>query len=244
MTFTSSWRGALICAIGVAIPHAVLAADNPKEKSGEIPSPATKPADELEKLREQIARDMAAVEQKLKEHDAGDKTRDLQKQILTNLDKLLERPKDPPPNENSQPMGGSASKDESSPMEPNSGSQSKPQRGASGSTTRRERREAQRRQEQQARGGPRPSPSPTPKNNGLGLASDPPPSGNPMAPRKGSHDSLADFAKDFWGQLPDTVRQEVDHYYREQFMPRYRDLLQQYYLRLAETERRSKEMNP
>ena len=65
-----------------------------------------------------------------------------------------------------------------------------------------------------------------------------------MAPRKGSPESLADFAKDFWGQLPDTMRQEVDHYFREQFMPRYRDLLQQYYLRLAETERRPKEMKP
>ena len=34
-----------------------------------------------------------------------------------------------------------------------------------------------------------------------------------------------------------TLRQEVDHYYRDQFMPRYRDLLQQYYSRLAERER-------
>jgi hypothetical protein len=218
--------------------------DDAQEKSGGIPSPATKPADELEKLREQIARDMAAVEQKLKEHDAGDKTRDLQKQILTNLDKLLDRPKNPPPNENSQPMSGSAPSDPSSPMQPNSGSQSKPQQGASGNTTRRERREAQRRQEQQARGGPRPGAPQTPKNNGLGRSGNPPPSGNEMAPRRGSPESLAEFAKDFWGQLPDTVRQEVDHYYREQFMPRYRDLLQQYYLRLAETERHPKEMKP
>jgi hypothetical protein len=29
----------------------------------------------------------------------------------------------------------------------------------------------------------------------------------------------------------------VDHYYRDQFMPRYRELLQQYYSRLAERER-------
>ena len=29
----------------------------------------------------------------------------------------------------------------------------------------------------------------------------------------------------------------LDHYYRDQFMPRYRELLQQYYSRLAERER-------
>ena len=65
-----------------------------------------------------------------------------------------------------------------------------------------------------------------------------------MPARNGPPDSLGDFAKDIWGHLPDTLRQEVDHYYREQFMPRYRDLLQQYYLRLAETERRPREMKP
>jgi hypothetical protein len=48
---------------------------------------------------------------------------------------------------------------------------------------------------------------------------------------------MSDVVKDIWGHLPETLRQEVDHYYRDQFMPRYRDLLQQYYSRLAERER-------
>jgi hypothetical protein len=30
------------------------------------------------------------------------------------------------------------------------------------------------------------------------------------------------------------MRQEVDQYYREQFMPRYQDLLKQYYATIAE----------
>ncbi len=38
--------------------------------------------------------------------------------------------------------------------------------------------------------------------------------------------------------LPETMRQEVDHYYREQFMPRYRELVRQYYNRLAEQPKR------
>ena len=47
-------------------------------------------------------------------------------------------------------------------------------------------------------------------------------------------EKLADLYKDVWGHLPDRMRQEMDMYYREQFMPRYGDLLRQYYAAIAE----------
>ncbi|MFL5331178.1 MAG: hypothetical protein ACJ8C4_19985 [Gemmataceae bacterium] len=59
--------------------------------------------------------------------------------------------------------------------------------------------------------------------------------------RSGTPERLSDYSKDVWGHLPETLRQEVDHYYKDKFMPRYRELLQQYYSRLAESERREKE---
>jgi hypothetical protein len=40
--------------------------------------------------------------------------------------------------------------------------------------------------------------------------------------------------KEVWGHLPDRVRQQVTQYYKEQFMPKYADLLKQYYSSLAE----------
>src|SRR5262245_52254793 len=55
--------------------------DVAKSKSDDQPAPAAKAADDLEKLREQIALDMQAVEKKLNEQDPGDATRTLQKQI-------------------------------------------------------------------------------------------------------------------------------------------------------------------
>jgi hypothetical protein len=55
---------------------------------------------------------------------------------------------------------------------------------------------------------------------------------------------MADVAKDIWGHLPETLRQEVDHYYRDRFMPRYRDLLQEYYSRLAERDRARRGAQP
>ncbi len=40
---------------------------------------------------------------------------------------------------------------------------------------------------------------------------------------------IADVYKDIWGHLPETLRQEMDQYSREQFMTKYNDLLKQYY---------------
>ena len=45
---------------------------------------------------------------------------------------------------------------------------------------------------------------------------------------------LPDVYKNVWGHLPEKARQEMDQYFREQFMPRYSDLLKQYYSSLAE----------
>ena len=42
-----------------------------------------------------------------------------------------------------------------------------------------------------------------------------------------------EYLKDVWGHLPEKMRQEMDLYFRDQFMPRYSELLQQYYASLA-----------
>jgi hypothetical protein len=48
-----------------------------------------------------------------------------------------------------------------------------------------------------------------------------------------------EVVKEVWGHLPDKLRQQVTQYYKEQFMPRYADLLKQYYSSLANTPQRS-----
>jgi len=42
-----------------------------------------------------------------------------------------------------------------------------------------------------------------------------------------------EVTKEVWGHLPDKLRQQVTQYYKEQFMPKYSDLLKQYYSSLA-----------
>ena len=41
--------------------------------------------------------------------------------------------------------------------------------------------------------------------------------------------------KEVWGHLPDKLRQQVSQYYKEEFMPKYSELLKQYYSSLANT---------
>jgi hypothetical protein len=51
---------------------------------------------------------------------------------------------------------------------------------------------------------------------------------------KGKGDLAADLHRDLWGKLPDKMRLEMDVYSKERFMPRYDDLLRQYYRTIAE----------
>ncbi len=44
-----------------------------------------------------------------------------------------------------------------------------------------------------------------------------------------------------WGELPKRIRDELDVHARERFMPRYEDLLRQYYRTIAEQGTRRKE---
>jgi len=95
-------------------------------------------------------------------------------------------------------------------------------------------------------GGTEPMPAKLdPKGTPTGAKDDP--SGAAMGDRFGKmspkrqNDKLADLYKDVWGHLPDRLRQEMDLYYREQFMPRYSELLRQYYAALAEQRKKGSE---
>jgi hypothetical protein len=67
--------------------------------------------------------------------------------------------------------------------------------------------------------------------------------GNSRGAKRSQEEStkIADLYKDVWGHLPETLRQEMDQYSREQFMAKYGDLLKQYYATIAEKGRRKAE---
>ena len=53
--------------------------------------------------------------------------------------------------------------------------------------------------------------------------------------------TIADLFKDVWGHLPQTKRQEMDVYLQERFLPRYDEILRQYYRTISEQGRKDGE---
>ncbi len=60
--------------------------------------------------------------------------------------------------------------------------------------------------------------------------------GNPMGKANGkpSPPIEEDVSKDVWGHLPDKLRQQMSQYYKEDFSPKYAELLRLYYSSLAD----------
>lgn len=194
------------------------------------------PAAETNRIRDQIALDMQAAENQLKAPNVGPETQQLQERALRNIDRLIEMLRNPPPppsnNQDSSPMSQKNSQPQGGQQ---AGQQSQPT--SSGQRSRRERRQ------QQARAG-----QSNQQSNPRAVGQAPMPAAG-QSPRSGialptgpttQVERIADMSKDVWGHLPETLRQEMDQYYRDRFMPRYRDLLKEYYNRLAEQDRGSR----
>jgi hypothetical protein len=220
----------------------------PAKPDADKEEPKAKPDEDAAKLRQMIAEEMQSAEKKLKERDPGEDTRQLQDDALRNLDKLIDLARNPPPpppppqqqqQQQQQQQPGGSPRPMGGQSQPQPGSQQRPQSGQA----RRERREQRRRQmEQQAKGGGRPPQSQAGgQQGGQQTAGDPNQSGMGGTKSTRQPDQLADIVKDIWGHLPESLRQDVDHYYRDRFMPRYRDLVQEYYMRLAERDRARRE---
>jgi hypothetical protein len=160
---------------------------------------------------------MRASEDRLRGKDAGEGTRQIQQDILTDLDSLIEE------NRRQQQQQQSNSNSRSS---------------RAGGATARERRDQQARgsgqQERQRQLGsgqrnrPETQPQQAATNDGLGGG----------RTTRDDVSKIADLYKDVWGHLPEALRQEMDAYSREHFMAKYNDLLKRYYSTLAERGQR------
>jgi hypothetical protein len=153
-----------------------------------------------------LSRNMRASEERLAKKDAGQETRHIQRDILKDLDALIELAK--------QRQGDGSS----------SGSP-QPQRSQARQT-------ATARPQPQAAQATQPAGSPRAGDRQTGAGR-----GGRDREREGTN-KIADLYKDVWGHLPETLRQEMDQYSREQFMAKYGDLLKQYYATIAEKGRR------
>jgi hypothetical protein len=156
-----------------------------------------------------VGKNMQVSEQRLAKKDSGEGTQQIQRDILSDLDALLEQDQHQQQQSQQQEQNSSSSQSRR-PQQAQRRSGSK-----SGSTAGRQ------------QGGSQPSANQAGNNAGGGGKEG-----------SAEMNRIADLYGDFWGHLPEKARQEMDQYARERFMAKYSELLKQYYSTIAERGRR------
>ena len=229
---------------------AVIAPPIPRLTEWKVPdAPKPEPAtpgemEEPAKILERLTQNTKDIGERLKDQDTGDETRKKQEQALKDIDALLKQ------NEPPMGSGGGASEMPPPPMPGgNSGMKPPPMGGG---------------QRPKRGGGDKPMPmggmkdpmmqpggmkDPMPMGMGTGMKdpmmqpggmkepgnnSGTNKTGNSTSPNLPNEDP---FTKQVWGHLPEKLRQQASQYYREQYMPKYQEMLKQYYSNLAERDK-------
>jgi hypothetical protein len=200
--------------------------DKPKSDD-EADEPQVPQEDEQEVLA-RVSKNMRASEERLGNKELGDGTRQVQRDIVKDLDELIRQSQsDSPPPQGQQGQGGGAQQPKQGQRQPQAG-------GAQSERRQRQARRAQRRGQRNRagqRGNARQQNQPTPSEQ----ASNNPGGGN--GGKKGEMNKIPDLYKDIWGHLPETMRAEMDAYAREKFMAKYEELIKRYYDRAARESR-------
>ena len=245
--------------------------EEPKLQKPQEKKKAESDRDEEEtKIFDRLTKNSKKAEERIGKPDLGDETRQVEKDILKDIEELIKRMQQPPQNsdssqsdssssssssDSSSSSGGSSSSSGQSSSQPQSGQKS----GGSG-LSRQERREQRRQQQGKGSSGSKQEKSNSGTNvtqnsgNPKAGSGNPKPmdTGNPMKPDQNNRQAStggrppanpksppsdsppSGMYKDVWGHLPEKMRQEMDAYFKERFMPRYSDLLKEYYSTISE----------
>jgi hypothetical protein len=214
-------------------------------KKDEEKKPAPKPGDKAEpkeepqpdpeaKAREilnRIAKNMESAKDRLKAKDPGDGTQQIQRDIVKDLDELIDQLKNPPQDNQQANNGGGGGGGGKGGMGGSSRSRSRSSRSQQGGSQQGGNPMARSGQQGNEKGGQ--------QGGGQGgQGGNQPGAGGTSPPGLGK---LADTYKEFWGEWPERARLEMDAYQKEGYMAKYRDLLKQYYATIAEKGRRPAE---
>ena len=249
-----------LAVLGSSSAFATVAAPVPRLTEWKVPgAPKPETPGEMEepaKILERLTQNTKDIGDRLKDQDTGDETRKKQEQALKDIDALLKQ-NEPPPMDGGG--GGGASEMPPPPMPGggNSGMKPPPPMGGMGQPMPMAGGRPKR------GGGDKPMPMGTGMKEPMmqpGGMKEPMPMGtgmkepmmqpggmketgmNPAGGTKSNSPppSLPNedpFTKQVWGHLPEKLRQQASQYYREQYMPKYQEMLKQYYSNLAERDR-------
>jgi hypothetical protein len=192
----------------------------------------TEEIDEQETLA-RVARNMRSSEERLANQELGESTRQVQRDILKDLDLLIELSKNPPQNQ---------SQDQDSQSDPSSSPRQGQQKGMQKQSQRQQQagRQQRRMQRQQARNRGRGQPQRGQEGQSeqpMDIADGNQPGGGGKGGKEDAN-KIADIYKEVWGHLPESMRAEMNAYSREQFMAKYEDVIKKYYSAISEKSRR------
>jgi len=192
-----------------------------KEEAGkeakEGDEPAVEPEQDPKEIIGRISKNIDSTKARLAQKDTGDGTQQLQRDIVKDLDALIEQSNRQQQQQQQQDQSGQSSN-------------SRQQRNQQASQRRNSGQQKRQASSQKSAQSGQPKPQSQQQANGQKP-------GAGGAGGKKSDAPNADLYKDIWGHLPETLRKEMDAYARVEFMSKYNDLLQQYYSRLSEKGR-------
>lgn len=211
-------------------------------------------ADDPKVIMARIAENLEKSEQLLKEKDISKKTLDIQQKIIEDLEKLIKQKESqssqqqgasgsPKPGQkpsgNSRPQSGSGSSSQKQ-GKPSSGSQGgkpkdKKESGGKGkSSPQQQDKKGEKAGSKQQKPGKKAGSQDSKSPAGTGIR------GVPQGDPKITRTKVPDLRSQ-WGHLPKRKLDEIDAYSRERFMPRYDQLLRQYYRAIAERAKRGED---
>jgi hypothetical protein len=207
------------------------AADEPREPKKELKplpegeaklDPAQAKADErVKELLARIGKNMQASEDRLGQHDPGDGTQQIQGDILKDIDELLK-----PQQQQQNSSGGRSGSNRT--QSAKQSQKSSPQ-------------SVKNNQPQPQQADPKGSKGQQPKKGGdpkEQMAKDDPKRAKEGGKSADKKSAFGDLFPGYWGDYPKKKRQKLNIYARERFLPRYDELLRQYYRAIAEQKRR------
>lgn len=207
--------------------------DAPKAKIDDEPDEPEVPVEDEQEVLNRIARNLKTAEDRLANREVGEGTRQVQRDILKDLDSLIAQLQQPPQ--------GGENGNESNNQSKQSGMQGQKQQGGQGGQGGQRAsggmRLGRNQQQLSRKGG---------QNQGQGQGNQPQQgmaqngSGTNGGGGRSSEEvnRLTELRKDdIWGHLPESMRREMDVYAREQFMAKYSEMIKQYYSTVAKESR-------
>lgn len=196
----------------------------PEKKDDMRESEPVTPQEEAKEVLQRVVQNVHKVDERLAKNDLGEATQQTQRDILKDLESLIQR------NENPPPQGGEDQDQQGGGDDNQNGKQGKGKaRGKSGSKS----RLAMQQRRQRSQGGSEEKGGRDGQN------------GNGGGGNKDNRDrnKNADLDKHgVWGHLPATLRAQMDAYSNPHpFLPKYDELIKRYYKTIAEQGRRKGE---